>query len=116
MKKFKGVKVTESTKDGFLLFSKEVDSLPVISIKMLQGTPCLDPSQEEKQLGQSFYASEIRNSGSKKKCSKPVGSELSHDTRFKSIGLQIKENTLLKTSGVDRILKDLDNYEKFVSK
>jgi len=94
-KKFKNVKVLDSKVNGFLLFSKAVDSLPVISIKMLQEEPCLDPIVEVTPDSQSFYASEIRNWGTKIKCSTPIGAGLSKDTRFKKIGLKTKEETLL---------------------
>jgi len=61
LKKFKNVTVKDSEVNGFLLFSKESDSLPVISIKMLQGKPCADPLIEVKPEGQSFYPTEVRN-------------------------------------------------------
>lgn len=34
--------------DGFLLFSKEFDQLPLTTIKMLQEKPCVDPTVEVK--------------------------------------------------------------------
>jgi len=69
VKKFKNVTVKDSKVNGFLLFSKEFDSLPVISIKMLQEKPCVDPLVEVKPEGQSFYPTEVQNYTRKRTCS-----------------------------------------------
>ena len=47
----KNVTVQNSGENGYLMFSKAVDALPIISIKMLQKKPCLDPIQEVKANG-----------------------------------------------------------------
>ena len=94
----------EINNKGFLLFSKNTDSLPVISLKLLKGKPCLDPSNTDNPRNSSYFEPDLRNF--EKPCQPPLFNKKvgKIDSRYKRIGFKVDENTLMGQSKVHEIL------------
>ena len=86
---------------GFLLQSREQNNLPIVNIKLFEGKPCLDPTEEEiPSRSDNFFPSMNRMiSGG---CKFDSIRKKVYDDRYQATGLKISQDTLHTLSGVKK--------------